>query len=48
MSNMCQALRLAPVAPIGNTRLTPPEGAMIAGVQVPGNVQTHLMVIADI
>ena len=40
-----EGLRVFPPTPEGLPRVTPPEGAMISGHWVPGNVSTHLPVL---
>lgn len=37
------ALRMAPAHPIGNRRITPPEGAVIGGLQIAGHVYAQIL-----
>ena len=47
VSSDCSATRLRPAAPSNLQRKTPPEGMMVGGRFVPGNVHMHLNGIAD-
>ena len=37
-----ETMRLHPPAPLGSFRMTPPEGASVGGIWVPGNVSVVL------